>query len=89
VTPITPLKAALNLYDPFICRICVQGAVDQSWAEQLNGLTVSSQTLIGDTAPTTVLFGLMTDQAALIGLVNALYSLGLPLVSVECAQIAR
>jgi len=43
-------------------------------------------TIIGgkDTPETTTLEGRLLDQAALTGVINTLYDLGLPLVSVEC-----
>ena len=41
--------------------------------------------------PVTILTGLLTDQGALIGVINTLYDVGCPLISVECveAQLPR
>jgi len=58
-------------------EICIQGRLDDRWSTWLDGLTLS-QTDDG----TTVLRGLVTDQAALHGLLHKLRDIGLPLVSV-------
>ncbi|HSN75491.1 MAG TPA: hypothetical protein VL334_10475, partial [Anaerolineae bacterium] len=42
-----------------------------------------------DGAPVTVLSGQFQDQAALAGVLNTLYDLGLPLLSVECVGVDR
>lgn len=60
-------------------RICVQGCLDESWSERMGGLEV--QTTL-ETAITT-LTGSLPDQAALSGVLNTLYDLQLPVVSVE------
>ena len=36
--------------------------------------------------PVTILTGVMVDQAALNGVINTLYDLGCPLLSVECVE---
>jgi hypothetical protein len=58
-------------------EIRIQGRLDDRWSTWLDGLTLS-QTDDG----TTVLRGLVTDQAALHGLLHKLRDIGLPLVSV-------
>ena len=58
-------------------EIRVQGRLDDRWSTWLDGLTLS-QTDDG----TTVLRGLVADQAALHGLLHKLRDIGLPLVSV-------
>lgn len=40
-----------------------------------------------DGACETVLSGMFQDQAALAGVLNTLYDLGLPLLSVECLAV--
>ena len=68
---------------PSTYRIRINGHLDTSWSDRLSGMTV---TIIGgkDTPETTTLEGRLLDQAALTGVINTLYDLGLPLVSVEC-----
>jgi hypothetical protein len=58
-------------------EIRIQGRLDDRWSTWLDGLTLS-QTDDG----TTVLRGLVTDQAALHGLLHKLRDIGLPLLSV-------
>ena len=71
----------LTLYEPAFYRIRIQGALDESWAEEL-GMGIGWIKEI-DRGPVTILKGEVLDQAALVGLINRLYGLGLPLVSVE------
>ena len=63
-------------------RIRVRGRLDHSWSERLAGMTVTT-TGGRDTAETTLLEGQLLDQADLAGVLNALYDLQLPLISVE------
>ena len=75
----------LTLADPASYCIRVQGVLGESWSEHL-GMTVE----VGhDEAqhPVTKLTGRVADQAALFGLLDSLYGLGFPLLSVECLVI--
>ena len=65
-----------------VYRICFQGALDESWQQDLGpGWSVQ----FDDNAPqTTTITGVMRDQAALIGWLSSLYDVGLPLLEVEC-----
>jgi hypothetical protein len=61
--------------------IQVRGVVDPSWANDFGGLRVVS---VGAGAgATTVLTGRLPDEAALLGVLNALSNLGFPLLGVE------
>jgi hypothetical protein len=64
-----------------IYRIRLQGALDESWQHYLGaGWTIE----VDDPTPeTTTITGATRDQAALIGLLNNLYDVGLPLLEVE------
>lgn len=62
-------------------RIEVQGRLDAHWSEWLDGLAVAHEA-----AGRTLLTGYIVDQAALHGLLNKLYDLGLPLLSVSRAE---
>ena len=67
---------------PAAYRICITGSLESELAERLWGLTASpveKQTESEQTA----LVGEVTDQAALIGIMNALYNSGHTVVSVE------
>lgn len=70
-----------SLFDGATYSIRVGGAIEPSWSERLGGMRV---TVIhaGSTAATE-LFGDLKDQAELISILEALYGLGLPILSVE------
>ncbi len=72
----------LKLETPATYRIRVQGLLDASWSDRLGGMAIN-RTTTGSKAPVTILVGHLTDQAALAGVLNALYNLHLPLLSVE------
>ena len=68
-------------------KICIQGYLDASWSERMNGVDIQPQSRANE-APVTVLWGEFQDQAALTGVLNTLYDLRLPLLSVECLSIS-
>ena len=72
----------LNLDTPAAYRIHVKGYLDSSWTDRLGGLTISP-TSQGDGCVVTTLSGQLLDQAALFGVLIALYDMRLPLVYVE------
>ena len=63
-------------------RILIRGTLDAGWSDRLGGMTISAVKL-ADGAPATMLIGDLADQSALFGVLNTLYDLSLPLVSVE------
>ncbi len=75
-------RPRLSLHTPAMVIITIVGYLDNSWAQKL-GLSLDHDTVNDDT-PVTVLRGEVTDQAALFGVLNGLYGLGFPLLSVEC-----
>jgi hypothetical protein len=77
-----PSQTKLKLAQAAYYRICVQGVLDASWAADFAGLTVTCDPSAGP-APVTILTGQLTDQAMLLGVLNGLYGLGLPLLLVE------
>lgn len=68
---------------PAVYQICVQGRIDQVWSDRLEGMLISSDARNGGRTITT-LVGALADQAAVQGVLNTLYELHLPLISVEC-----
>ena len=71
---------------PATYRICVQGILDKKWSDYVQGMTIS--TTYGESQnPVTILTGQLLDQAALMGVLNALYDYRLPLLSVDCLSI--
>ena len=68
---------------PATYRISVQGAIRWDWTDYFHTFEVSTLSP-NDHRPVTTLTGQVADQTTLVGLINALYALGLPLLSVEC-----
>jgi hypothetical protein len=63
-------------------RICAKGFLDDSWAERLSGFLINNQVSDGE-SPVFVLTGSTRDQTELIGVLNFLFEMHLPLLSVE------
>jgi hypothetical protein len=72
----------LTMAGPAEYRVRVQGVVERSWVDQSTRMKVSYRN-VGRADAVTVLTGDVLDQAELIGLLNHLYSLGAPLVSIQ------
>lgn len=67
---------------PAVYKIQVRGNLDGTWSEKLGGLQIKSTADTPKTAKT-VITGPLSDQAALSGILNTLYDLQLPVISVE------
>ena len=78
-----PDWSMFNLGTPAIYHISVRGYLDDSWSNQLGGIAIHN-TMTADETPITILHGELVDQAALFGVLNSLYGLGFPIMSVEC-----
>ena len=72
----TPLDLPANY------RIYVTGVLESRWVERYWGMT-STPIELNDEPDQTVLAGEVADQAALIGIINELYSKGYTVLSVE------
>ena len=70
-----------RLDGPTSYEIKVPGRLDESWSDWVAGMAVHVEGEGGATI--TTLRGVVTDQAALQGLLNHLYDLGLALISVN------
>ena len=77
-------KQKLTLDRPATYQIKVPGELDESWSEWAGSMTITVERE-GDGSPITILTGTV-DQAALQGLLRRLYSLGLPLISVNLVE---
>ena len=73
----------LRLDLPAAYRIRLQGVLSKSWSDRLSGMQITIDQEKAK-APVTTLTGELIDQAALYSVLNAVYSLGFPLLSVEC-----
>jgi hypothetical protein len=83
------MKAARQqptLHRPATYEIKVPGHIGERGSDWAGGMTITVE-CEGDGPPVTTLTGTV-DQAALLGLLRRLYSLGLPLISVVCVDAA-
>jgi hypothetical protein len=74
----------LTLDRPIIYQIKVPGQIGEGWSDWAGGMTTTVES-DDDGPPVTTLTGTL-DQAALQGLLRRLYSMGLPLISVNCIE---
>jgi len=75
-------RPAASLFEPALYRIYIMGYLDTSWSEYCGGMTIEhgSDPKFGTI---TSLTGRVIDQSALIGVLNSLYDIGCPIISVE------
>jgi hypothetical protein len=79
------VKQKLTLDQPATYQIKVPGHLDESWSEWAGGMTITVEN--GDDGPPTTTLTGVVDQAALQSLLRRLYSLGLPLISVNWVEL--
>jgi hypothetical protein len=74
------------MHEPAVFCIRVQGELDESWFEYFGAQSASVE---GDEVGNvvTVIISEPMDQGALVGLVNHLNGLGIPLISVEPVEM--
>jgi hypothetical protein len=77
-----PLRNPLLFDNPATYQIVVQGRIDQSWSDRLEGMAIYL-TPVEVEPPATTLVGELSDQAALAGVLNTLYELHLAVLSVK------
>lgn len=75
----------ITLSTPATYRVTISGRLNRSWSESFEDMTIS-YAVAADGSSLSVLTGRLIDQAALLGVLNGLYGLGLPLISVECLE---
>ena len=80
--PGEPFGKYLKFETPATYRIRVTGHIDDSLSVQLGGMIIT-RAFTADGRPMTILVGHLIDQAALSGVLNELYELHLPLLTVE------
>ena len=72
---------AISFDRPATYQVKVQGRIDPNWSDRMAGMQIRiapEQT----TPPITTLEGEVSDQAALLGVLNSVYELHLPIISV-------
>ena len=75
----------LTLDRPAIYQIKIPGHIDDTWLDWIGEMRMETgYAEIG--FPISTLTGSL-DQAALIGLLRRLYSLGMPIISVNCLEV--
>ena len=69
-------------------RICVEGHLGLEWSERLGGMTITVREG-ADGARVAELTGPLADEASLMGVLEHLYNLRMPLLGVERVGIGR
>ena len=84
------MTASLFIQVPFDSRVSyriqVQGSINPSWSDRLQGMDISHATSESGLIVTT-LTGELPDQTALAGVLNTLHGLHLSVLSVECLDV--
>jgi hypothetical protein len=71
------------MFEPAVYCIRIEGKLGESWLEYFGAQSMAVEVDEAGLSSTT-LISEPVDQAALVGMINYLNGLGLPLVSVEC-----
>jgi len=71
-----------KMEDSAIYHICVQGCLEEVWSDRLANMTITMD-LRDQQAPVSTLKGRIRDQAELVGVVNGLYQMRVPILSME------
>jgi len=72
-----------TMQGPATYRIRVKGVLDASWSDRLGGMTITVIAESGE-PDISLLEGVLADQTALSGVLNAIVDLHMPVISVEC-----
>jgi hypothetical protein len=78
----TASKKPLLFDRPATYQISVQGRIDPTWSDRLESMAICRVTVDAGSTITTLL-GELSDQAALAGVLNTIYELHLPVLSVK------
>jgi len=82
----SPYVKKLTLGAPATYRIEVQGNLAESWSGRLSGMRIETSSR-GDQKSITTLTGRVRDQAELAGVLNSLYEMHFPILSVDLMSI--
>ncbi len=74
-----------TMHGPATYRVRVLGRLEATWSARLEGMTISGDRQ-ADGEYLTVLVGQLADQAALSGVLDTLYQLHMPVLSVDCLE---
>ena len=76
-------RQRINMFEPAVFSIRVEGTLGESWSEYFGAQSIAVEKDEAGLSSTT-LISEPVDQAALVGMINLLNGLELPLLSVEC-----
>jgi len=77
----SPYLKRLTLGEPASYFIKVQGRLDETWSDRLAGMRIGTSGR--EDIDVTILSGYVRDQVELLGVLNSLYELKMPLLSLE------
>lgn len=78
----TPTEVpGIPAHSPALYEIRVGGALGETWCELMENMSLT--VISGDSQPVTVIRVVVSDQAALAGLLDALFQLNTTVLSVE------
>lgn len=75
-------RKRLKMGDPATYLIYVQGCLDEVWSDRLANMTIKME-LKDEQAPVTILQGRIRDQAELLGVLNGLYQMRVPILFID------
>lgn len=75
----------LKIDDSVTYRICVQGCLEDIWSDRLANMSINMDIKEGQ-PPVSTLVGNIKDQAQLVGVLNGLYELRMPLLFLEVVK---
>jgi len=78
-------RQGVSLLEPAVYKIRIQGILDKNWSDYCGGMTIEQESESKQYA-ITILMGKLSDQSALIGVLNSLHDIGYPILSVEYLQ---
>lgn len=73
----------IKFSEPAIYQIKVRGKLTREYSSRLSGMQINLDDNLTGGVPTSTLLGWVKDQAALSGILNALYELHLSILSVK------
>ena len=79
----TKISSVYDADEAIVYRIKIKGHLEEHWSDWLGGLEISH-----DAQGYSLLSGIVSDQAALHGILGQIRNLGLTLVSIESQHMA-
>lgn len=75
-------KQRLKMEDAATYLIRVQGCLDEVWSDRLANMTITLD-VTNEKAPVSLLHGKIRDQSELLGVLNGLYQMRVPILFME------